>query len=170
MPDFFSGWQDQLWIVFHVALAAVLGGLIGIERESANRPAGIRTLALTAAGACLLLTLGESLVLYYHEITDEQYVEADPTRILHAIIVGISFLGAGSIITGRDGASVKGLTTAATVLFVAALGMAVALKLYVLSVTATVLTLVVLLLLRRLEAAVGTKEKRGEKRDNASQD
>jgi len=160
MFEMTAGWAEQIEVVIHLAIAGLLGALIGIERAMADRPAGVRTLTLAAAAACLLLSLGEILIREYERIVPEGTMIADPVRIMQAIIIGISFLGAGTIITDRGRDVVKGLTTAATVLFVCAIGMAVALKLYVLAVGGTALALLVLIGLRIIETKLGFKEER----------
>ena len=110
---------------WHVALrlgvAAVLGGAIGVERELRDREAGIRTHLLVSLGAALFTVVS---AYGFHEFlaSGASVVRADPTRIAAQIVTGIGFLGAGAII--REGLSIRGLTTAATLWVVAAIGMA----------------------------------------------
>jgi putative Mg2+ transporter-C (MgtC) family protein len=106
------GWAEVLLRIF---VAAVLGGAIGLERELRERQAGLRTHLVVSVGAALF-----TLVSAYG-FTDWG-VRVDPTRIAAQIVTGIGFLGAGAII--RQGLSVRGLTTAATLWLVAAIGMA----------------------------------------------
>jgi putative Mg2+ transporter-C (MgtC) family protein len=130
-------------------LAVVLGGIIGFEREMAERPAGLRTHMLVAATATMLVILARRLVLAF---TPLDLVTHDPVRVIEAIIVGISFLGAGTIFRSRDGGEpVQGLTTAASVLFTAVLGIGVALETYVLVIGAVLLILFVNFGVRRLQ-------------------
>ena len=130
-------------------LAVVLGGIIGFEREMAARPAGLRTHMLVAATATMLVILARRLVLAF---TPLELVTHDPVRVIEAIIVGISFLGAGTIFRSKDGGQpVQGLTTAASVLFTAVLGIGVALETYVLVIGAVLLILFVNFGVRRLE-------------------
>ncbi|MBK6264972.1 MgtC/SapB family protein [Marivirga sp. S37H4] len=136
-------WNSQLLILLNVAIAAVLTGLIGIERESKNKPAGFRTNMIVGSSAALLLSLSKVIVSSYAYSDLSEVVQADPTRIIEAIIVGISFIGAGTILKGRDEDKVYYLTTAATVLFSAAIGIAVALEQYLLASSATVLLLII---------------------------
>lgn len=145
-------WQQQLQIVVSVAIATVLGGLIGTERELAGRPAGLRTHAILAAAACLLVGLGDVLVAHFVADFPSSVLRADPIRIVEAIVTGTAFLGAGTIFRHRGNAQVEGLTTAASLLLVAAIGIAVALRQLLIAGMVTVLSLVLLRLARALFA------------------
>jgi hypothetical protein len=90
-------WLTQLQVIAEVALAILLGGVIGIERELANKPAGFRTHMLVAGSAALLVGLGEALVQRFATSDYAAIIQSDPMRIVGAIITGISFLGAGTI-------------------------------------------------------------------------
>lgn len=118
--------SDQLSIVGTVALAMAAGALIGFERELADKPAGLRTHMLVAASAALLVSLGDVLVMRFDRELDGVRLQTDPVRIIEAIVTGVSFLGAGTIIRHR-GERVEGLTTAASVLISAVVGVTVAL-------------------------------------------
>jgi putative Mg2+ transporter-C (MgtC) family protein len=106
--------------------AMLLGAAIGFEREVAEKPAGLRTHALVAGASCLLVSLGFLLIREFDESFPVAILRAEPFRIIEAVVTGISFLGAGTIIRGRGGHHVEGLTTAAAILFSAAVGMTVA--------------------------------------------
>ncbi len=138
----------QIQIVGEIVLATFLASLVGLERELAGKPAGLRTHMLVAASATLLVTLGNFIVL---EFEFPEFVRTDPVRIIEAIIVGISFLGAGTILQRERQGRVEGLTTSASLLSVAAIGIAVALRLFVLSIATTVLILIVNRTLNRFE-------------------
>jgi putative Mg2+ transporter-C (MgtC) family protein len=131
----------ELYILVEVLGAAVLGGLVGLDRELCRRPAGIRTHMLVAASAPLLVGVGQSLAENAH--LREGFV-IDPVRIIQAVVAGVSFLGAGTIFRSRHGEYVEGLTTAATLLLCAALGVAVALRQWVTAVGVTIIALLVL--------------------------
>ena len=135
-------WDESL---LRLALAAVLGGLIGVERELREREAGLRTHLLVALGSALFTIVG---AYGFHAFLDsgESVVRADPTRIAAQIVTGIGFLGAGAII--RQGLSVRGLTTAATLWVVAAVGLASGAGYYSAAVITTALVLVALYPLR----------------------
>lgn len=143
-------WHLELEIVAEVALAMVLGGLIGMERESADKPAGFRTHMLVAGAAALLVGLGDALLTRYDSETGVP-IRADPIRIVEAIVTGISFLGAGTIFRARSKDTVQGLTTAAALLLSSAIGIAVALRQFALAVSVTLLALLVLRVLKGIE-------------------
>lgn len=105
-------------VISRILVAVIIGGLVGFERESKNRPAGFRTHILVCVGACSLMILSDILFVQYYETYN---VFLDPQRIGAQVISGIGFLGAGTII--HFGTSVKGLTTAASIWTVAALGL-----------------------------------------------
>ena len=134
----------NLDIIVKLLLAAFLGGLVGLERELRRKAAGLRTNMFICIGSALFTLLSEELANRFG---------GDPVRIVAQLIPGIGFLGAGAII--REGGSVIGLTTAATIFVVASVGMAIGGGLYATAVFATVLILTVLTL-------VGWAEKRIE--------
>jgi putative Mg2+ transporter-C (MgtC) family protein len=136
-------WNGELVILMNVAIAAVLTGFIGLEREVKNKPAGFRTNMIVGGSSALILSLGKVLVEKYIENGFQDVIQPDSTRIIEAIILGISFIGAGTILKANDESKVYYLTTAATVLFSAGIGIAVALEQYILSVSATVLLLII---------------------------
>jgi putative Mg2+ transporter-C (MgtC) family protein len=139
--------NEQLIILGYVILATLLGGIIGLDRELAQKPAGLRTHMLVAGSAALLTGLSEILVNSFDIATD--FINVDPIRIVEAIITGVSFLGAGTIVRQRGEDQGEGLTTAASVLLAAAIGITVALQQYVLAVGTTILILLVLRVLQR---------------------
>src|SRR2546423_11715263 len=112
-----SSWE----ILLRVALAAALGGVLGLERELREREAGLRTHLLVSVGSALF-TLVSAYGFHAFLSSGQNVIRADPTRIAAQIVTGIGFLGAGAII--RQGFSVRGLTTAATLWVVAAIGLA----------------------------------------------
>ncbi|HXG68068.1 MAG TPA: MgtC/SapB family protein [Blastocatellia bacterium] len=149
-------WNTQLQVIGEVALAMLLGGVIGIEREVANKPAGFRTHMLVAGAAALLVGLGDALLQRFGAGTDAS-IRSDPIRIVEAIITGISFLGAGTIFRRGKSEHVEGLTTAASILLSSAIGISVALRQMVLAVGATALALITLYALRFVEKYIERK-------------
>jgi putative Mg2+ transporter-C (MgtC) family protein len=137
-----------LWVdIAKLCLAALLGGVIGLERESKHRPAGLRTYLFISLGAAMFTVLSDQLATAH---------TGDHTRIAAQIIPGIGFIGAGSILhSHRD--LVSGITTAAGIFVVASVGMAVGGGRYLLAVFATALILGVLSLLGIIERALNLK-------------
>jgi len=119
---------DELEILGRLLLAGLLGGLIGLERELRGYPAGIRTIGLVALGSCLF--------------TDISRLLGGDDRVAAQIVTGIGFLGAGVIF--REGYTVKGITTAATIWAAAAVGMAVGTGLYLVGVAGAVAVFAIL--------------------------
>ena len=130
-------------LLFALVLASVLGGAIGLERELSGKPAGFRTNLLICVGAALLTELSVAIAETY---------QGDPGRIAAQIVSGIGFLGAGTIIQARG--TVIGLTTAATLWVVSAIGIALGAGYYSEAIGTTVLVLVALLLLGKVESRV----------------
>lgn len=134
--------QVQFDTAVRLALAAVAGMAIGIEREMREQAAGLRTHMLVAVGSCLFTIVSVSGFDLFLESGDR----SDPSRVAAQIVTGIGFLGAGAII--REGASVRGLTTAASLWIVAAVGMAVGVGMYWATGVAVVITIISLWALR----------------------
>jgi putative Mg2+ transporter-C (MgtC) family protein len=120
----------------------ILGGIIGFERERADKPAGLRTHMLVAGSAALLTGFGRVLIPQIG--IDETFIQADPIRIIEAVITGITFLGAGTIIRNRSENQIEGLTTAASLLLVGAVGIGAALNQFLLAIGATLIILLTL--------------------------
>lgn len=137
---------EQLEIAGRIALAALLGAIIGLEREYRGYAAGVRTMALVTMGAALF---AEESFLF----------GGDTARITAQIVTGIGFIGAGVIV--RQGATVRGITTAATIWAAAAIGVAVGAQVYILAIIATLIAVVL------LELRIVTKNVRpGEREEN----
>ncbi|MDD9269212.1 MgtC/SapB family protein [Paenibacillus sp. GCM10023248] len=127
-------------------LSVVLGGLIGLEREWSNHAAGLRTHILVCVGSTTIMLLS---VYGFNEFVNEANVRIDPARLAAQVISGIGFLGAGAIM--RTGATVSGLTTAASIWVVAAIGLSVGAGFYYVSIMAAVLVLFSLFVLNHWE-------------------
>lgn len=142
-----SEWVMQIqqqfdWAAFwRISLAAVLGGIVGIERELHGHPAGLRTNILVAVGSCLFTVLS----IKAFPLTG---AAQDTARVAAQVVTGVGFLGAGAVIQTKK--AVSGLTTAATIWLVAAVGMAAATDLYSLAIATTFITTGVLTLLAPL--------------------
>src|SRR5437764_8668748 len=112
----------QYLIILEVVVAMVLGAIIGYDRQLADKPAGLRTHMLVAGAAALFVGLGNLAVAKFHSQFADATVRSDPIRLFEAIITGVSFLGAGTIIRRSASERVEGITTAASLLITAALG------------------------------------------------
>lgn len=147
----------ELQIFGEVALAMLLGAIIGLDREVASKPAGVRTHMLVAGSAALLVGMGFMLVVESATLqTTREVIAADPIRIVQAIVIGVSFLGTGTIFRyrGAHGETVHGLTTAASLLMSSGIGIAVALKQIGLAVATTFLVAGVLRVVGAIESWV----------------
>lgn len=136
--------QLDLNILMRLGVALILSGVLGWERKSTGKAAGVRTHMLVGMGAALFVVLGELFVLHFREY--DVHMRFDPLRIIEAVVTGISFLGAGTIFVARDEGHgrIKGLTTAAEIWVTAAVGMLAGLERYLLAAVSTVLVFVVL--------------------------
>jgi len=148
-------------VLLRVVLAGVLGGAIGAEREIREREAGLRTHLLVAVGAALFTLVSAYAWRDFH-FSQKSGVTYDPTRIAAQIVTGIGFLGAGAII--RQGLSVRGLTTAASLWVVAAIGIAAGSGYYSAALITTVVVLVGLWPLRIVAYRFFTRIRPGEQR------
>lgn len=143
----------QLQILLKVLVAFILGALIGLEREAAEKPAGLRTHMLVTGASALLVSLGSVAIDSYISQFGTTVIRSDPIRIIGAVVTGVSFLGAGTIIRLRSDGDIEGLTTAASLLLASAVGIGVALSQWFLVIGVTFLVLVILRgipLIRRL--------------------
>lgn len=147
MDSLHNPWYiSELHILIRLLLALVLGGLVGFEREQSNHAAGFRTNILVCLGSCLLMLLS---MYGFAAFVDEVNVRVDPARLAAAVITGIGFLGAGTILfTGK---SITGLTTAASLWVVSAIGLAVGAGFYFAAGITTIMVLVTLWAFNKLE-------------------
>jgi putative Mg2+ transporter-C (MgtC) family protein len=133
--------SEEIDILLKVVVAVCLGGIIGIERELVKKPAGIRTHMFVAGAAALVMALSTVLINDFNESFGN--VQSDPVRVIEAIIVGISFIGAGTVLKSEKDHNVYYLTTAASILFASGIGITVALEKYWLAVSLTILVVLV---------------------------
>jgi putative Mg2+ transporter-C (MgtC) family protein len=135
---------DNFEILIRLALACLLGGLIGMERERNRHPAGLRTHVLVCIGATLVMLCNIFIFEKYKGVSN-----IDPARLGAQVISGIGFLGAGTII--KEGVSVRGLTTAASLWAVGCLGISVGLGFYTGAIVTTSFILIILTIFSRFE-------------------
>jgi len=140
-------WAISHWeLAIRIVLSVVAGGLVGLEREWSNRAAGFRTHILVCVGATSIMLLS---IYGFSQFADEVNVRMDPARLAAQVISGIGFLGAGAIM--RNGLTISGLTTAASLWVVAAIGLGVGAGFYFVSLLTTFIVLFSLFLLNRWE-------------------
>jgi putative Mg2+ transporter-C (MgtC) family protein len=135
--------------VLRLIVAMALGGLIGLERQSRGRPAGLRTNILVCLGSAAVIAVFQKL--YDADPGAGSAFPIDPARAAAGVIMGVGFLGAGTVVKSRN--FVRGLTTAASIWVVAAVGITVGLGEYVVAVTTTLLVLLTLFVLHRVQIA-----------------
>ena len=139
-------------IIFKLLLGAFLGGIIGFERQTHGRPAGFRTQLLVCVACVLIMIISESY--YIQSASRPELVRIDPTRIAAGAMTGVGFLGAGVIL--KTGVSIQGLTTAACIWIVSAIGLAIGAGQYVAGITGFVITFISLWFLRLMEIKIPT--------------
>jgi putative Mg2+ transporter-C (MgtC) family protein len=135
--------------ILRLVVAAVLGGLVGLERERLEWAAGMRTHALVSLGSAMFMVVS---IFGFSDILNERHVILDPSRVAAQVASGIGFIGAGTIILRRE--VVKGLTTAASIWAVAAVGLAVGGGMFLAAGSATLLALALLILAKPLRARI----------------
>lgn len=138
----------EIEIILRLCLAALLGMIVGYERERQNQPAGLRTHTILALGSCLAMNISINIAMQFYP----QVPNGDPGRIAAQVVSGIGFLGAGAIL--RYGTNVKGLTTATSLWTTAIVGLAVGAGHYFAAIATIIALLVVLVLLNMLEKKV----------------
>lgn len=156
MDFLFENAQSQLVDTGIVVFAALLAGLIGIEREYSGKPAGFRThMLVSGASALLVLLSGHIVEIRLESEAVANSIQSDPIRVIEAIIVGIGFIGAGTVLKLEEKIRVRFLTTAASILFAAGIGIAVALRQFVLASLLVVVVLAVNILFAKIDDRLG---------------
>lgn len=141
---------DDATIVFRLVVSAVLGGVIGFEREHRGKPAGLKTHILVCLGSCLITILSINFYAGVQGMTN-----ADPARLAAQVVSGIGFLGAGAIM--KEGPTIRGLTTAASLWVVASVGLAAGSGSMTGAIATTVLVVIILAWLPKLERWVHSR-------------
>ncbi len=147
-------------LALRLLVAVALGGVLGIERESREQPAGLRTHILVSTGACLFTIVSAYGFASFGSASSKLALSVDPTRVASQIVVGIGFLGGGAIL--RHGATVKGLTTAASLWVTAAIGMSAGIGMYFTATLAALIALIALAVLKPLERRAALRRRRDE--------
>jgi putative Mg2+ transporter-C (MgtC) family protein len=154
-------WSTELPMLIRVLIAGALGAIVGLERELSQKPAGLRTHVFVSAGSALLMLISQTIVLQF-SAQGTNSISADPIRVIQAIVVGISFLGTGTIIHQGD-REVEGLTTAASIFLTSGIGIAVAVGQYLLAGGTALFAVIVLYGLGWLEHRMGTQSANSSK-------
>src|SRR5512140_2769189 len=136
--------KGEFLVLGQALIALCLGAVVGWERQTAGKWAGLRTHMLVCLAAMLFVRVGEVLILDGQHLFSREALRTDPVRIVEAIVTGIAFIGAGTVFRDREHNAAHGLTTAASMLVVATIGIAVAVQRYVLATGATLLVFLVL--------------------------
>jgi putative Mg2+ transporter-C (MgtC) family protein len=153
-----AGWPDTtqlLRIAFRLAVAALIGAVIGLQRERAGKPAGLRTHMLVALGAALFVVAA----------LESGMSSSDLSRVIQGLVTGIGFIGAGAILKLEDRRAITGLTSAAGLWLTAALGVTVGLGLWGVALVAVALIWFILAVLPRVEARLDAKQDESDRRD-----
>lgn len=155
-----ASWLPDTWVweaMLQLVMAAVLGGLIGMERQYRGRAAGFRTHLLVCVGCCLVMITSVAFPrVYLPDFPDDQnIIRIDPARLAYSVMGGIGFVGAGAIL--KSGLAIRGLTTAASLWCVAAVGLALGLGLYWIAVFTGLLVLFSLLVLSLVEERIPSR-------------
>ncbi|MFW5701171.1 MAG: MgtC/SapB family protein [Cyclobacteriaceae bacterium] len=152
---------DELFLLLNIFIAIIISGTVGLEREFARKPAGLRTHMIVGGSVALIVHLGYSIISYYQNFSEQ--IQADPTRVIQAIIVGISFIGAGTVLQVKENNMVRNLTSAASILLSVGIGIGVAIEKYVLSIGVAVFAILINYLARVFENKFLNKKKKYEK-------
>ena len=144
---------QDMSILLRVAAAMVFGGVLGVEREMGKHAAGLRThmLIAGAGAAALIVGLGDSVAEHFQQERYRDLLQVDPVRLIEAVVACVGFVAAGTILRGNREDQVSGLTTASSLVMAAAIGIAVGIGKYVIALGVSVLCVLVLALIRRVE-------------------
>ncbi|WP_233238090.1 MgtC/SapB family protein [Bordetella sp. LUAb4] len=145
-------------VFIRLMLAVILGGILGYERQSSGKPAGLRTHMLVSLGAALFVLVPLQSGMPVNDVS----------RVLQGVIAGIGFLGAGAIIKMSEEGQIKGLTTAASIWLTAAIGVAAGMGREATAVFATLLALIILGALHKLDKHISAKQKKHHSHEQAS--
>lgn len=144
--------QDDLSILLRVLIACLLCGILGWEREASGKAAGLRTHILVGVASVLFTVVGEFMAVSFRAYGD--HVRFDAANLVGAIVTGVSFLGAGTIIFRKDQSDIRGLTTAAGIVTTAAIGILIGLERYFLASGSTAIVFFILRFVNIFEVKV----------------
>lgn len=143
--------SQDVSLLLRVAAAMLFGGVVGFERELGKHAAGLRTHMLLAGAAALIVGLGDSVAEHFQQDRYRDLLQVDPIRLIEAVVACVGFIAAGTIIRSAREGEVSGLTTASSPIMSASVGIAVGIGAYVIAAGVTVLCVVVLTVVQKLE-------------------
>jgi len=143
--------SQDVSLLLRVAASMLFGGVVGFERELGKHAAGLRTHMLLAGAAALIVGLGDSVAEHFQQDRYRDLLQVDPIRLIEAVVACVGFIAAGTIIRGAREGEVSGLTTASSLIMSASVGIAVGIGAYVIAAGVTVLCVVVLTVVQKLE-------------------
>jgi putative Mg2+ transporter-C (MgtC) family protein len=147
LPSF----SEEIHVLLQAVVALAMGGIIGWEREASGKAAGLRTHMLVCLATMLFVRISQILVSEAQGSITTEILRTDPLRVLEAVVTGIAFLGAGVIFRDNQSSSAKGLTTAASLLAIAPIGVLIALDRYLVAFGVTLLVFIILRWMIRFE-------------------
>ncbi len=158
MEEFIKQNILQFEMLLKLVIALAQGFAIGVNRELAGKQAGIRTQMLVSGAACLIISMGNVMILNYTALAKYDIIRIDPIHMVSSVITGVAFIGAGTIVYREKENFVEGLTTAATLLFSAVIGIGTGFGQYVVSIGATILAIFVLIFMHKLDKYINLKK------------
>lgn len=146
---------EELSVLLDILITIILTGVIGYERETSNKPAGFKTNMIVGAAAALLVSIGRIVVEEYAGNRLMENLQFDPLRVIQAIVVGVGFIGGGTILKSKKKEKVRYLSSAATILLSAGVGIAVSSQKYIIAVGLTLIVLTINIAIGKLEKKLG---------------
>ena len=143
--------NQDVSLLLRVAAAMLFGGVLGFERELGRHAAGLRTHMLIAGAAALIVGLGDSVSEHFQQDQYRDLLQVDPIRLIEAVVACVGFIAAGTILRGSTEKDVSGLTTASSLIMSGAIGIAVGIGAFVIATGVTVLCVIVLAVIRKVE-------------------
>lgn len=152
--------QQDLALILRIGAAMAFGGVLGFERELGRHAAGLRTHMLIAGAAALIVGLGDVMAVHFADERYRELLQIDPVRLIESVVACAGFVAAGTIMRSRGDDSVRGLTTASSLVMASAIGVAAGLGEYVLALGVSILCVTVLAVLGRIERKLPDRSSR----------
>jgi putative Mg2+ transporter-C (MgtC) family protein len=151
--------QHELGILLKIIIASFLAGTVGFEREMEHKPAGLRTHMIMGGSATLIISLGEILIHDMMKTEISSAIHTDPIRLIQGMIIGLSFIGGGTILKLQNDQRVKYLATAASLFFSTGIGIGIALNQYTICIGVAIFILLINHFIGKIERYIYTKQK-----------